>query len=350
MKKKILIVGYAGYVGSVLTPFLKNNNFEVLGVDTHYFNNINFYKGSLNYLYPQIIINSDIRSLNFMNIPKDLYAIIFLSAISNDPMGSQFKSATHEINTSSCLRLAKFCKKIGIKRFIFASSCSLYGASGNVSKKETDKLEPITEYALSKANAEDGLLKLADKNFQVFALRFSTACGYSPNMRFDLVLNDFVLNATIKKSIHLLSSGESWRPLIHVNDMAKAFLWAINYNPKSYFFPVNIGLNSWNIKIADLAFKISKLIPNTKVKITKNSFFDKRSYTVDFRLFEKSASNKYLPNVTLKYAVKNLENMIQQFNYNYVNFRKSDNWIRLEKLKKLIKLKQLNKELYWNYS
>jgi nucleoside-diphosphate-sugar epimerase len=256
-KNFILVLGSDGYVGSVLVNYFKKKNiYNSIGIDAQWFNKNNSQKryGDAN--------RKDVRHFNLRSINAIPEAIIYLAAISNDPMGKEFKKVTHQINFKECLRLAKSAKALGVKKFIFASSCSIYGASGSKMRKESDKLQPITDYAISKVNAEKALRYISSKKFKVISLRFATAAGWSPNLRLDLVFNDFVASAVFKNKIELLSNGDAWRPLIHVNDMVRAIHWAINYNTSKNFLPINIGSNNWNFKILDLAKKISYIIGN----------------------------------------------------------------------------------------
>ena len=207
--KKVLIVGHLGYIGPIVTYQLKKK-YYICGVDTHWFKtkvNKNLFKRKYE---PHKSIIKDLRNFNFKDLSFVPDAVIYLAAISNDPMGSEFKKVTHEINTKYCLKIAKDAKKIGVKKFIFASSCSIYGAAGNSKKKETHKIQPLTDYAKSKVSSEKKLKKIANKNFQVISLRFATAAGYSPKLRLDLVFNDFVVNSVKKKrNTHI----KQWRAM-----------------------------------------------------------------------------------------------------------------------------------------
>ena len=345
MQNKILVIGHKGYVGTILIRYLKNINkykFSINGIDTNLFslNNYNKYKKlSISN------INLDCRKINLSKLPFKPNIIIYLAAVSNDPMGRNFKVATNDINYLNCIKLAKQAKELGVEKFIFASSCSMYGSSGNALKKEGDKLQPLTDYAKSKVNSEKKLSKIASKDFKVISLRFATAAGLSDNLRLDLVFNDFIANATLKREIELLSSGSSWRPLIHVKDMAKAFHWAADYKMRQNFLAVNIGSDNWNFRIIDLAKKISKIIKNVNIKINDGNV-DKRSYRVDFSLFKKIAP-KYQPSMKFNTAVRELEFFFKKQKSTLKNFRNSPKWSRLSRLNNLIKKKKINKKLYW---
>ena len=343
--KKILILGHLGYIGPVLINQLKLNYF-ICGVDTHWFKTKVNSKFSHNQYSPQKSIIKDIRkfSLNKLDFIPD--AIIYLAAISNDPMGNEYKKITYEINTKYCIKIAKDAKKLGVKKFIFASSCSIYGAAGNKKKKENHKIQPLTDYAKSKVQSEKQLKKISNKNFKIMSLRFATAAGYSPKLRLDLVFNDFVVNSVVKNEILILSNGEPWRPLIHVKDMARAMEWSINYSPKSNFLPINIGSDKWTFRIKDLANKIAKILGNVKVSLNKDNQPDKRSYTVDFSLFKLLAKN-FQPKEKLEDAVDELAKNLKKSKLNFNNFRNSKKFIRLKTLNFLQDKKYINKKLYW---
>ena len=345
MNRSVLIVGHKGYIGTTLTNYLiKNlkNKINIIGVDMNFFS-LNKY--SKNNFKIKKNINKDCRNIKLIKLKYLPDTVIYLAAVSNDPMGNEFKNATKEINYLNCIKLAKEAKKIGVKKFIFASSCSMYGSSGNSLKKESDKLLPLTDYAKSKVNVEKKLKAISSKKFKVISLRFATAAGLSQNLRLDLVFNDFIANAILEKKIILLSSGTSWRPLIHVNDISKAIKWSIYYVSKKNFLPLNIGSEKWNFKIIDLAKKISTLMPGTKVLVSNTRNHDKRSYRVNFKLFKKLAP-KHQPSMNFKKAVIDLANFLKKEKKNLKNFRNSPKWSRLARLKYLVDNKKINKRLY----
>lgn len=343
-KQKLLIIGHKGYIGTTLTNFLKKKNgyiFEIYGIDSNLFSLNNYSKVKK----IKKNINQDCRKINLHNLNFIPDAIIYLAAVSNDPMGKKYKTATQEINFKNCIKIAKQAKNLKIKKFIFASSCSMYGSTGNKLKKENDQLNPLTDYAVSKVRSEKYLKKLSSNKFKVFALRFATAAGMSNNLRLDLVFNDFVANSVLEKQIILLSNGQSWRPLIHVNDIAKSIFWALNYKLKRNFIAINIGSETWTFKIIDLAKKIAKIIPDTKIHINNADNFDKRSYRVNFNLFKKLAP-KYQPTSNIKKSVIELAKFLKKEKKNLKNFRKIPKWSRLSRLNYLVKNNTIDKRLY----
>jgi len=221
---KVLVTGNQGYVGSVITEKLISQGFEVLGCDIGYF------PQDFKRLENQIqTMKKDVRDITKKDI-DECNAIIHLAALSNDPLGEINPSLTNEINFLATIRLAKLAKEIGIERFVFSSSCSIYGASEDI-VNEKSPMEPLTAYAKSKVNSEKELLKLKDDNFHPTILRNATVYGISPSQRLDLVVNNLIGSAITTNKIHLMSDGTSWRPLLHVEDMSSAFIHVLK-SPK----------------------------------------------------------------------------------------------------------------------
>ena len=276
-------------------------------------------------------------------------AVIILSAISNDPMGNKFEEVTNSINYLAVKKIVKPYVALQNKRLIFASSCSMYGATEGDTKNELDKLNPLTAYSKSKAAVERMLLKCSlGRGTTVTSLRFATACGMSDRLRLDLVLNDFVASALINKKIEILSDGTPWRPLIHVKDMSRAIEWAIyrEENITTPYLAINIGSNLWNYQVSDLAEAVAETIPNCQISFNTLSLPDKRSYKVNFDLFETLAPNhKPIHNLqdTIRELIEGISK-IQHLIHN--NFRTSD-FIRLYILENHIKNKRLSSDLRW---
>ena len=289
---------------------------------------------------------ADLRKL-----PDDLFkgvdAVVHLAAISNDPMGDRFKEVTHDINFLASLNLAKQAKAAGVSRFVFASSCSVYGFAEGEARNEQAPLNPLTAYAKSKIGMEEELHKLADDNFVVTCLRFATACGASDRLRLDLVLNDFVAGAIASKQITVLSDGTPWRPLIHVKDMALAMDWAIQRDSANggAFIALNSGSNSWNYQVRDLAEAVAEIIPGVEVSINKDAPADKRSYQVDFGLYETLAPD-HQPRMTLKTAIEDLADRLEFMKFSDNDFRNSQ-LIRLKVIYEHCEQGRLNNRLEW---
>ena len=343
MKSKIiLITGNLGYVGVELVKFLKKKNKKlfIIGYDVGFYSK-NFFQKIDNKKYVDYQIKSDVRDQKFENLKKfKIDTVIHLAAVSNDPMGSFFIRPTREINTIYSKKLIDWSKNHGVKKFIFASSCSVYGFS-NKNCSEESRTNPLTEYAKSKLKIEKYLKKKFSSKFKAIILRFSTACGASSMLRLDLVLNDFVASAIASKKIKILSDGKALRPLIDVLDMAKAFCWADEYNSKN-FLCINVGNEKMNYRIVDLAYLVKKFLPNSKILINSKNI-DNRSYRVNFSKF-KSFFSGYKNMKGAKYSIAKLIYMLKKRNFKNKDFR-SSNFMRLISLKNQIAKKKLNNNL-----
>lgn len=345
---KYFITGNLGYVGSTLTKYLRSciPDAKIIGFDNAYFKDNLTIPSEKFKTYVDKQIYGDLRIFPFHLLEKN-DIVIQLAAVSNDPMGNKFKSATYDINFNGTKNFAIEAKKRGVRKFIFASSCSIYGQTNSEFKNENSSISPLTEYAKTKVQIETELNHLADKNFQVTCLRFSTACGMSDRLRLDLVLNDFVANAYFTNKIEILSDGKSWRPLIDVQDMCRAIYWATTRNDEigEENLCINIGKNTNNFMIKELAEIVASELGNTEVIIKNNGEPDKRSYKVDFKLFSDLAP-KFVPQISIEESTRNIYEGLKQIRYNDKDFRKSE-LIRLNKLKKLQEQHKLDELLRW---
>jgi nucleoside-diphosphate-sugar epimerase len=343
---KILITGNLGYVGPVVRDHLlkKFKKAEITGYDIGFFKKNFIYAQKRNKNFIQKY--GDIRNIK-ASFVKKFDTVIHLAGISNDPIGNKFTKITNEINLTASIRLFKLCKNHSIKNFIFASSCSIYGAGGKNNKNESDSIKPLTAYAKSKSNFEKEIKKIKAPQMKITSLRFATACGASPNLRIDLVLNDFVFSAIKLKSLKILSDGTPWRPIIHVKDMARAIEWAIirkKYIKKEPLF-INIGSNKNNFQIKKIIKKILKVFKKINISYEIKQKNDKRSYKVDFSLFEKIAP-KHQPLFNLDKSIIDLKTTIKKIQI--INNQKDiEKLIRLKTLEKLIKNKQISSRFVW---
>ena len=325
----ILIVGGLGYLGPVVAKTIRHllDPIKLDVFDTGWFLKSSIIDGTTDY--------DEVFTVDKRDITKDLLSpydvVIDFAAVSNDPMGKDFENATMAINAYATIKLAEACKSAGVKRFVFASSCSIYGAAGDVARTEMDEKDPLTAYAKSKWQAEQMLAPLTDANFSAIALRFATACGWSPHFRSDLVLNDFVLTALTEGAIKVLSDGTPWRPLIHVKDIGRAVAWACQ-SQLTHFHMYNVGSNHWTLTIGELAANVSELL-NVPYEIINENGPDKRSYKVAFDKFEHDARG-WLPQENLQTAVSEIKQQLQPFIENYTDSRAS-NLIRLNVLREM---------------
>jgi nucleoside-diphosphate-sugar epimerase len=258
----------------------------------------------------------------------------------------RFAAVTDEINHGAAVALARAAASAGVERFVFASSCSVYGFAAGDPRKETDPLDPLTTYARSKVATEAQLQALGSQGMVITALRFATACGMSPRLRLDLVLNDFVASALASGEITVLSDGTPWRPLIDVNDMARAIEWALVRPEKSgRYLAVNAGCDEWNYQVSTLAESVAAAIPGARVSINREAPPDRRSYRVDFSLF-RSLAPDHQPRVRLEQTIAGLVEGLRAFGFADAAFRSSD-LIRLKVLERHIASGRLDAGLRW---
>jgi nucleoside-diphosphate-sugar epimerase len=342
------MTGNMGYIGPCVSDELRRSHSDatLIGYDTGYFAHCLTGAPALPETRIDLQYFGDMRDLS-ADVLRGVDAVVHLAAISNDPMGNTYEQVTHDINTESSVRLAKMAKAAGVRRFVFASSCSMYGFAEGGPRKEEDALNPLTAYARSKVAMEGALRQLADERFVVTSLRFATACGMSERLRLDLVLNDFVAGAVAAKQITILSDGTPWRPLIHIADMARAIDWAVGRDPANggANVAVNTGSNEWNYQVRDLANAVAKVIAGVSVSINKNAQPDKRSYQVDFSLFRKLAPN-HQPKVDLESAIRGLKDGLETMGFADGNFRNSQ-FMRLKVLTHFRERNILNDQLRW---
>jgi nucleoside-diphosphate-sugar epimerase len=345
---RILITGNMGYVGPVLTRFLRErfSDAELIGFDTGFFGHC--LTGTS--LLPEALLNRQVFG-DIRELPPDLLnrvdAVVHLSAVSNDPIGNKFEAVTGDINQRATVRLARLAADRGVKNFVLASSCSMYGYAEGGARKETDPTNPLTAYARSKIGSENALAELDLGGMTITSLRFATACGMSDRLRLDLVLNDFVACAITSGEITVLSDGTPWRPLIDVEDMARAITWAMARKSEvgGKLLAVNAGRDESNYQVRDLAQAVSRHVVGTKVSINTNAPPDKRSYKVDFGLF-KSLAPDYIPQVTLDESIRRLCEGLASIGFADKDFRTST-LTRLEALERHIAAGRLGPDLRW---
>jgi nucleoside-diphosphate-sugar epimerase len=345
---KILITGNMGYIGPVLLKTLRQNIRDsfLIGFDSGFFAHCLSTTLNLPEVRADVQHFGDIRSFQ-PSLLTGVDAVVHLAAISNDPMGAKFEKVTYDVNFKGSLLLAKQALECGVKRFVFASSCSMYGSADGRARNEEDDLRPLTAYARSKADFEAELSQLTLSGGAITSLRFATACGMSERLRLDLVLNDFVACAVTAKKITVLSDGTPWRPLIDVKDMCRAILWGLTRaeDEGGSYVAVNVGSEDRNYQVKDLAVAVANAVPGTTVSINPTAQQDKRSYRVDFSKFKRLAP-KFQPRVSLMQTIYELVEGMTEINFSDNNFRDSE-FIRLRVLERLTNNKQLNSELYW---
>ncbi len=328
---RVVVTGGAGYLGSVLVPMLLDEGHHVNVFDTFYFGKKPLEKHAHN---PNLVISEmDIaHHENISNLLKGVDTVIHLSGMSNDPSGDLDPNLTIQTNFLATMSLARRAKAEGVKKFIFISSCSVYGASGNVLLDEQSDVGPVTLYALSKLQCENELLPMADSKFGVTILRFATLFGYSPRMRFDLAVNVMTKRALQGKSILLNGDGMQYRPFLHVKDAARSIMTVMKEEPyitnKQIF---NVGNSKLNFMIKDLVPLIQSYFPESKIeKVESNK--DTRSYQVNFKKFERICAFEALYDV--EYGTKEIE---QAFKSGELANMDDPIYYNLEVMKKIIK-------------
>ncbi len=286
---KVLVTGSDGYIGVLLAPMLIERGHQVVGIDTGYYRDGWLYNNGL--LKFPTCINKDIRQITEEDL-KGFDAFIHLAELSNDPLGQFYPAITYKINHEGTFELAKKCKKVSIKRFIYTSSCSVYGAGSDDLKTEESPVNPQTVYANCKVFVERDLSKIADDNFSPTFLRNATAYGPSPRMRFDIVLNNLAGLAWTCGVITMTSDGTPWRPLVHVLDICEAIICALDAPREVIHNQIfNVGDEKENYQVREIAQIISDTFPECAVTFGSNDC-DNRSYRVSFEKIKKKGIHK----------------------------------------------------------
>lgn len=345
---KILVLGNMGYVGPAVIRELtaRHPSAIVHGYDNAYFAHCltNAHTLPEQRLTQQLF--GDVRDLSEQAL-AGYDAVVQLAAVSNDPMGDRFAGVTEAINQDATISIAKAAARAGVRNFVFASSCSVYGVAEGGPRTEADPVAPMTAYARSKIGSEDALADI-DGDMVITSLRFATACGMSDRLRLDLVLNDFVAGALSEGRITVLSDGSPWRPLIDVADMARAIDWAIQRSADNggRILRVNTGSNERNHQVRDLAAAVAEALPGTEVSINTEAPVDSRSYQVDFSLFARLAPH-HQPQMTLAKSIEQLVAGLKGMNFADTQFRTSP-LVRLRVLQGHIDSGRLSEDLRWH--
>jgi nucleoside-diphosphate-sugar epimerase len=275
---RVLVTGHNGYIGTVMVPMLLGAGHDVVGLDSDLFEQCTFCPGIKT--IPEL--RMDLRDVPPGSL-EGFDAIVHLAALSNDPLGDLNPDITYDINHAASVRLARLAKAAGVPRFLYSSSCSSYGKAGDDLVDETATLHPITAYAISKVRVERDVASLADDAFSPTFLRNATAYGVSPRLRFDLVLNNLVAWAFAESRVHIKSDGTPWRPIVHIEDIARAFV-AVLAAPREAVHnqALNVGQTEENYRIRELAEIVREVVPGSVIDYAKDGGPDPRCYRVDF--------------------------------------------------------------------
>lgn len=303
---KVLLTGHRGYIGSVLTPMLLERGHDVVGYDIDLFKGCDFTDGAVE--IPTI--NKDTRDVAIEDLTPDhvagFDAIIHLAALSNDPMGDYRENLTEEINLDASVRLAELGKQAGVRRYLFASSCSNYGASKQPFLDESSEFNPVTAYGKSKVGTEFALAKLADVDFSPTYLRGSTVYGLSPRLRMDLVVNNLTAHALTTGKVAMKSDGTPWRPIVHVEDISLAYIACLEAERTLVHNEAfNIGSTNENYQIREIAETVRDVVPNSEVSFMDGASPDARNYRVDCNKIARKLHG-FKPQWTMKRGVEQL--------------------------------------------
>ena len=340
-QKRVLITGHKGYIGSVLAPLLVRAGHDVTGIDTGYFGSCTLVPDPM----PIPSIDKDIRRVSRDDL-RGYDAVIHLAALSNDPIGNLDAGWTRQINCEGSIRLAEYAKAAGVERFLFSSSCIMYGMSEANVVDETSPLDPRTEYARSKVSAERVIAALACSGFSPTFLRNGTIYGLSPRMRFDTVLNDLVATACTTGKVVLHGDGTPWRPVIHVEDVAAAFMTALEAPlEKVHNQAFNTGANDLNYQIIDLAHIVARTVPDCSLELEAKDSADQRTYKADFGKFART-----FPDFHFRWnAERGADDLWRRFLE--IGLTRSDltdkRFTRLRWLRHLLESEQLDDALEW---
>lgn len=343
---RVLVTGHHGYIGSVLGPMLHEAGHEVVGLDTFFYRGCDF---GADEERPFEERQGDVRDATAEDL-EGFEAIVHLAALSNDPLGDLNAELTYDINLRGTLHLAERAKAAGVERFIFASSCSMYGAAtGDDLVDESASLRPLTPYAESKVAAEAGLSRLAGDGFSPISLRNATAYGVSPRLRLDIVLNNLAGWAFSTGRIRLLSDGTAWRPIVHIRDIARATLGVLAA-PRERIHDVafNVGATSENYRVRELAELVHEQLPDCEIEIAGASYADPRSYRVDFGRF-KSLLPDYTPDWTARAGAAELVGAYREARLLSDEFE-GYRYTRLKQIRRLLYEGLLDESLRWRRS
>ncbi len=340
---RILLTGHEGYIGPVMIDVLRNAGHEVVGLDTGYYRGCDFG----DYTTPIDTIDRDVRDVRAADL-EGFEAVVHLAAISNDPLGNLNPQGTYDINHAASVRIAELAKQAGVKRYVYSSSCSVYGAaSPDDVLTEEASFAPVTPYAKSKVMVEGDVAKLASDEFSPVYMRNATVYGVSPRLRGDLVVNNLVGWAFTTGSVMMKSDGTPWRPQVHVEDLCLAFLAALDAPRETVHNQAfNVGRNEENYRIREVAEIVEKTVEGSKVEYAEGAGPDPRCYRVNFDKIGRVLTN-FKPRWTVPRGVSQLLSAYQQ-----AGLKKEDlegnRYLRIKQIQRLLESNRLDSDLRWS--
>jgi nucleoside-diphosphate-sugar epimerase len=341
---KVFLTGIDGYIGCVLGPMLVAAGHEVLGLDTGYYRDGWLYSPRASSDASPRVLRKDLRLISEDDL-RDVNAIVHLAELSNDPLGENNPRVTHQINHFGSVRLADLAKQIGIERFVYTSSCSVYGVGDGEILDETSPINPQTAYAICKSLVERDVGSLADSDFCPTFLRNATAYGASPRMRFDIVLNNLTGLAWTTKKIAMTSDGTPWRPLVHVSDICDAIIHILNAPMDAVRGEVfNVGAENENYRVREIAEIVAASFPGCELTFGAPAG-DNRSYQVDF-----GKIRKHIPDFRCRWTARDgaeqLRRLYSRIDLDDPTFRFRA-YTRLHQLQYLRRTNQIDEEFFW---
>lgn len=336
---RVMVTGHKGYIGAVLVPMLLERGHEVSGMDTDLFAQCTFTGG----LADVPNVRGDIRDAEKKDL-EGIEAVIHLAALSNDPLGNYRPTLTEEINEKGAIRVAQSAKDAGVQRFLFASSCSTYGASNEAFLDENAVFNPVTPYGLSKVKVEQALAKLADESFSPTYVRASTAYGVSPRLRFDVVVNNLTAWAFTKGLVYLKSDGTPWRPQVHVEDICQAYIAALEA-PQELIHDAafNVGSTCENYQIREIAEMVKAVVPGSEIEFAPDAGPDTRCYRVDCNKIARTL-HSFKPQWTVRRGIQQLYEKYKEVGLSLEEFE-GERFKRIDHIKKLLQENRIDDNL-----